>query len=59
MNEPKKPTTPKTYGFEAPSTGELKLELKKPNEHPNALQSLEDCVNEDLIQRLINRLKKM
>jgi hypothetical protein len=59
MSEPKKKPAPQTYTLELPALGELRLVRENPVIHPKTVQSLEDTVNEDLIRRLINRLKKM
>ena len=59
MSETKKTPPLQTYTLEVPAMGELRLELGKPDADPKTVKSVEDTVNEDLIRRLINRLKKM
>ena len=59
MSETKKKPPLQTYNLEIPQTGELRLELGKPKADPKTAKSVEDTVNEDLIRRVINRLKNM
>lgn len=61
MNDSKKKSTSQTFTLELPAVGELRLErIEAPkSSSPKPTSLLEDDVNEDLIRRLINRLKKM
>jgi len=59
MSEAKKKPAPQAYHLELPALGDLRLEREKLLAQPKSADALEDKVNEDLIRRLINRLKKM
>jgi hypothetical protein len=58
MSEPKQIPPLQTFNLELPALGELRLR-EEPAPHPKQEKPLEEDVNEDLIRRLINRLKKM
>jgi hypothetical protein len=59
MSETNKKPLSQTFNLELPVLGELKLENIEPVIRPKSTGPLEENVNEDLIRRLINRLKKM
>lgn len=58
MKEPKSKPTPQTFTFELPALGELKLECEALEPEVKPLPVKKD-VNEDLIHRLIDCLKKI
>ncbi|NJN43760.1 MAG: hypothetical protein HC806_02810 [Anaerolineae bacterium] len=59
MSETQKKPPIETYNLDFPTLGELKLEKTVSVIRPKILARSEENVNEDLIRRLINRLKKM
>ncbi|MCB9135233.1 MAG: hypothetical protein H6636_07390 [Anaerolineales bacterium] len=59
MKESNSKPMPQTYAFELPALGELKLELEETEPQVKPLYPAKKDVNEDLIHRLIDCLKKI
>lgn len=59
MKEPKKKPVPQAYNFELSAIGDLKLERETPEPEGKPLPPSQKEVNEDMIQRLINCVKKI
>ena len=59
MKDPKKKPSTKAYELEMPAIGELRLEKEVESELKPLQPMKKESVSEDLIQRLINCVKKI